>query len=63
MRRVRVVDPTDRDLPLAILSTDLNRAAASIIARFVLRWNVKVTVEETRRHRGVETPRTMLQTC
>jgi hypothetical protein len=33
-----------------------------IVTAFVLRWNVEVTFEESRRHLGIETPRTMLQT-
>ena len=57
MRWVLVVDPTAQYPPLALFSTALNLAAASIIARFVRRWNGEVTVEETRRHLGVETQR------
>ena len=57
IRWVLVVDPTDRDPPLALLSTDLDLAAEQIIARFILRWNVEVTFEESRRHLGVETQR------
>jgi len=34
---------------MAVFSTDLDRSAESILARFVLRWNVEVTFEETRR--------------
>ena len=57
IRWVLVVDPTDRDPPLALFSTDLDLAAEQIIARFILRWNVEVTFEESRRHLGVETQR------
>ena len=49
---------SDREeLPMAVFSTDLDLSAESILARFVLRWNVEVTFEETRRHLGVETQR------
>lgn len=57
IRWVLVVDPTDRDPPLALFSTDLDLAAEQLIARFILRWNVEVTFEESRRHLGVETQR------
>jgi hypothetical protein len=30
---------------MAVFSTDLDRSAESILARFVLRWNVEVTFE------------------
>ena len=42
---------------MAVFSTDLELPVATIIARFVRRWNVEVTFEETRRHLGVETQR------
>lgn len=57
IRWVLVVDPTDREPPLALFSTDLDLTAAPIVARFILRWNVEVTFEESRRHLGVETQR------
>jgi len=57
IRWVLGVDPTGQDLPLALFSTDLDLTAEQIVARFVLRWNVEVTFEETRRHLGVETQR------
>jgi hypothetical protein len=47
----------DRDPSLALFSTNLDLAAEQIIARFILCWNVEVTVEEIRRHLGVETQR------
>jgi len=50
IRWVLVVDPTGQEPPMAVFSTDLDRSAESILARFVLRWNVEVTFEETRRH-------------
>lgn len=57
IRWVLVVDPTDQHPPMAVFSTDLDLPVDSIIARFVWRWNVEVTFEETRRHLGVETQR------
>ena len=57
IRGVLVVDPTDQYPPMAVFSTDLDLPVATIIARFVQRWNVEVTFEETRRHWGVETQR------
>jgi hypothetical protein len=42
---------------MAVFSTDLDLPVDQIIARFVWRWNVEVTFEETRRHLGVETQR------
>ena len=44
-------------LPAAFFSTDLACAPVRIIEWFVLRWNVEVTFEESRRHLGVETQR------
>ena len=57
IRWVLVVDPTDQHPPMAVFSTDLDLPVATIIARFVQRWNVEVTFQETRRHLGVETQR------
>ena len=54
---VLMIDPTDEHLPMAVFSTDLDLPIELIIARFVRRWNVEVTFEETRRHLGVETQR------
>ena len=41
----------------AICSTDLTLAPCAIIGMFVMRWNIEVLFEETRRHLGVETQR------
>lgn len=40
-----------------VCSTDDTLDPVSIIELFVLRWNIEVTFEETRRHLGVETQR------
>lgn len=40
-----------------MLCTDLTVAPEQIVAWFVLRWQMEVTLEEVRRHLGVETQR------
>jgi hypothetical protein len=57
VRWVRVVDPPGQVRTEALFSTDVSLAAATIVAWFVLRWNVEVTFEESRRHLGVEMQR------
>ena len=57
LRWLLIVDPTGETDPMAVFSTDLDLPVATIIARFVRRWNVEVTFEETRRHLGMETQR------
>ena len=57
LRWVLVVDPTGQDRPQAFFSTDVDMTPERIVEFFVLRWNVEVTFEETRRHLGVETQR------
>lgn len=57
IRWVLVVDPAKPDRAEAFFSTDLNLKPEQIIEWFVLRWNVEVTFEETRRHLGLETQR------
>jgi hypothetical protein len=57
IRWVLVVDPTDLAYAEAFFSTDLDLAPEQIVEWFVLRWNVEVTFEESRRHLGVETQR------
>ena len=52
-----VVDPAGQDRPQAFFATDDGLAPERIVELFVLRWNVEVTFEETRRHLGVETQR------
>jgi hypothetical protein len=41
----------------AFFTTDLTLSAARVVERFVWRWSIEVTFEETRRHLGVETQR------
>lgn len=57
IRWVLVVDPHQPGRLEAFFSTDLDLGAKQIIEWFVLRWNVEVTFEESRRHLGVETQR------
>lgn len=57
LRWVLVADPDNKCKPEAFFSTNLNVLATQIIEWFVLRWNVEVTFEESRRHLGVETQR------
>jgi hypothetical protein len=57
LRWVLVADPAGEDRPQAFFATDDGLAPERIVELFVLRWNVEVTFEETRRHLGVETQR------
>jgi hypothetical protein len=57
IRWVLVVDLAKPDHAEAFFSTALELKPEQIIEWFVLRWNVEVTFEETRRHLGVETQR------
>lgn len=57
IRWVLVIDPTDHYAPMAVFSTDPDLPVDQIMARFVWRWNVAVTFEESRWHLGIETQR------
>jgi hypothetical protein len=57
IRWVLVVDPIHPARAEAFFSTDLDLKPQRIIEWLVLRWNVEVTFEESRRHLGVETQR------
>ena len=57
IRWVLVVDPRQPERVEAFFSTDLDLQPQRIIEWFVLRWNVEVTFEESRRYFGVETQR------
>ncbi len=57
IRWVLVVDPQGQARTEAFFSTDVSLTAETIVEWFVLRWNVEVTFEESRRHLGVETQR------
>jgi hypothetical protein len=57
MRWVLIRDPLEDFDPQALLCTDLSAAPERILSWFVLRWQMEVTFQETRRHLGVETQR------
>jgi hypothetical protein len=57
LRWLLIRDPHGRFDTQALLCTDRTVTPAQIVTWFVLRWQVAVTLEEARRHRGVETPR------
>ncbi len=57
LRWVLVADLAGEDRPQAFFATDDGLAPERIAEIFVLRWNVEVTFEETRRRLGVETQR------
>jgi hypothetical protein len=57
IRWVLIRDPLGQFEAQALLCTDLAVSPAQIVAWFVLRWQVEVTFEESRRHLGVETQR------
>jgi len=57
IRWVLVVDPAKPERLEAFFSPDLDLKPQRIIEWFVLRWNVEVTFEESRRHLGVESQR------
>jgi len=57
IRWILVVDPTGDIDTQALFTTDLTMTPARVVERFVWRWSLEVTFEETRRHLGVETQR------
>ena len=57
IRWVLIRDPLGKFEAQALLCTDLEATPEQIVAWFVLRWQVEVTFEESRRHLGVETQR------
>jgi hypothetical protein len=57
IRWVLVVDPEGSFRTEAFFSTDTELSAVKIVEYYVLRWNVDVTFEESRRHLGIETQR------
>jgi hypothetical protein len=57
IRWVLIRDPQDEYETVALLCTDPEVAPPQIVTWFVLRWQMEVTFEETRRHLGVETQR------
>lgn len=57
IQMVIVIDPDNPGTICLLFSTNLNMSAEKIVEYFVLRWNIEVTFEESRRHLGVETQR------
>ncbi len=57
LRRVLIRDPQGTFAPQALHCTDQTATPARILGRFVQRWQLAVTLEEARRHRGIETQR------
>ena len=57
IRWVLIRDPQGQFATQALLCTDLAADPTQVLAWFVLRWQLEVTFEETRRHLGVETQR------
>jgi hypothetical protein len=57
IRWVLVVNAEGDPDPAAFFCTCPACKPLSIVTAFVLRWNVEVTFEESRRHLGIETPR------
>lgn len=57
IRWVLIRDPLGEYETICLLCTDVTYAAKQIAEWFVMRWQVEVTFEETRRHLGVETQR------
>ncbi len=57
IRWVLIRDPLSKFAAQALLCTDLETTPEQMVAWFVLRWQVEVTFEESRRHLGVETQR------
>ncbi len=55
---VLVRDPEDKgSKAYALFSTSHDLTAWHIVERFVMRWSIEVTFEESRRHLGVESQR------
>jgi len=57
MRWVLVRDPQGEYETVCLLCTDQPVAPPQIVEWFVMRWQVEVTFEESRRHLGIETQR------
>jgi hypothetical protein len=57
IRWMLVRDPQGRLSPYALFCTEPDVDALTILAAYLLRWNIEVTFEEARAHLGLETPR------
>ena len=57
LRWVLMRDPHKSFEPQALLSTNLDHTPEQILAWFIRRWTMEVTLEEARAHLGIETQR------
>jgi hypothetical protein len=57
IRWVLIRDPEGRFKPQALLCTDLDADPGRIVSWYVMRWQLEVTFQESRRHLGFETQR------
>ena len=57
LRWVLIRDPRGKFATQALLCTDQDAAPEQVLAWFVQRWQLEATLEEARRHLGVETQR------
>jgi hypothetical protein len=57
LRWVLLRDPLEKLSPFALFCTDQPLDQDTIIAWYILRWNIEVTFQELRAHLGVETQR------
>ena len=57
LRWVLIRDPQQEFKPQALLTTQLSHSPAQILAWFVRRWTMEVTLQEARAHLGIETQR------
>jgi hypothetical protein len=57
LRWVLIRDPNQWFEPRALLSTNLDYTPEQILAWFIRRWSMEVTLEEARAHLGMETQR------
>jgi hypothetical protein len=57
IRWVLIRDPEGGFKPQALLCTDLDADPEQVVRWFVMRWQLEVTFQETRRHLGFETQR------
>jgi hypothetical protein len=57
IRWLLIRDPQDEFAPQALVTTQLDHTPAQMVEWFVRRWTMEVTLEEARRHLGIETQR------
>jgi hypothetical protein len=57
IRWVLIRDPRGAFAPQALVTTHLDHAPTQVLAWFVRRWTMEVTLEEARAHLGIETQR------